>query len=227
MVQAVNKDGNISSAVTVKATTVKYSAVKSLKVVKGTPTQNSMTLTWNPATSKAKTDGYIVEVWDASGQTLVSKQKLDNASKTSTTVNGLSAGTKYTFIVRATEGEHISAVAKVKATTLKYTSVAVLRYTGKDAEGKALLSWNASPNIFTTGYEVYYMVDGVETLLIDGYVDCRTSIEDGNVDGITRVGGAFTMPAGWISGDIFVRAIIKDGEILIAKSLASKIKVTF
>jgi len=227
VVQAVNKDGNISSAVTVKAKTVKYSAVKSLKAVKGMHTQNSVTLTWNPATTKAKTDGYIIEVWDASGRSLiVPRIVLDSVGQTSVTVNGLSAGTKYTFVVRATEGVHISAAAKVKASTLNYASVNVLRYAGIDAHGKAMLSWNASPNIYTTGYEVYSIIGGVETLLIDGYVDGRTSVEDGNIDGITRVGGAFTLPVGWISGDIFVRAIVKDGDTLIARSQIAKVRVT-
>lgn len=224
-VQMVNKDGKVSGAVTAKATTKKYTSARSLKVLSGTTTQNTITLTWNSSAAKAKTNGYIVEVWDASGQSLVGKIVLDNGSQTNVTINGLSAETRYTFVVRATEGPHLSAVAKVKASTLKYAAVNVLRFTGIDADGKAMLSWNISPNIYTTGYEVYYMLGGAETMLIDGYVDGRTNVEGGNIDGITRIGGAFTLPSGWFSSDIFVRAVVKDGDTVIAKSQASKVRV--
>jgi hypothetical protein len=67
------------------------------------------------------TTGYIVEVYDSTG-----KSKLDivvppiiDVNVTMITIPNLALGTKYTFLVKATDGVFESIAAKIKVTTAK------------------------------------------------------------------------------------------------------------
>ncbi|MCL2004534.1 MAG: fibronectin type III domain-containing protein [Planctomycetaceae bacterium] len=120
-VQAVDEHGNISKIVNVRATTATYKAVKSLKAPKASITANSVTLTWNPSTARTETIGYIIEVWDASG-----KNRLDivvppitDVSVTTITISALEAGTRYTFVVKATDGVFESVARKIRVSTMR------------------------------------------------------------------------------------------------------------
>ena len=116
-VQAIHQNGNVSAAFSVKATTAKYTAVKSLK--KTMATTDSVTLSWKPSTAPAQTVGYVIEVYDSTGKILLDTVSITDAGTTTYTIPELSAGTKYTFVVRATDGKHQSLAAKVKVATVK------------------------------------------------------------------------------------------------------------
>ena len=114
-VQAIHQNGNVSAVVSVKATTAKYTAVKSLK--KGAITANSVTLSWKPSTAPAQTTGYVIEVYDATGKTLLYMVPITDVSTMTYTIPGLDAKAKYTFVVKATDGVYESIAAKIKVAT--------------------------------------------------------------------------------------------------------------
>jgi hypothetical protein len=98
---------------TISATTLKYTAVKSLKT--SGKTANSITLKWQPSAAKANTDGYVIEVYNSVGK-IINTIHVTGVNITSYTVPGLKAKTKYTFAVKATEGNLLSSAAKISAT---------------------------------------------------------------------------------------------------------------
>ena len=114
-VQAIHQNGNVSAAVSVKATTAKYSAVKSLK--KTATTMDSVTLSWKPSIAPTQTIGYVIEVYDSTGRALLDTISIDDVSTTTYTIPELTAGTKYMFVVKAADGKHLSVAAKVKVST--------------------------------------------------------------------------------------------------------------
>ena len=111
-VQAIHINGNVSAATSVKATTVKYTAVKSLK--KTATTADSVTLSWKPSTAPAQTTGYVIEVYGSIGGILLDTIPIADVNTTTYTIPELSAGTKYTFVVKATDGVFESVAAKIK-----------------------------------------------------------------------------------------------------------------
>ena len=118
-VHAIHTNGNVSEAVSVKATTAKYTAVKSLK--KTATTTNSVTLSWKPSTAPAQTTGYVIEVYDSTGKNrlAIAVPPITDINITTATIPGLDAGTKYTFVVKATDGVFESIAAKIKVATMK------------------------------------------------------------------------------------------------------------
>ena len=71
------------------------------------------------AVTKTQTIGYVIEVYDATGKVLLDTVSIADAGTTTYTIPDLSAGTKYTFVVKATDGKHLSLAAKVKVATAK------------------------------------------------------------------------------------------------------------
>ena len=116
-VQAIHTNGNVSVVTSVKAATAKYSAVKSLK--KTAITADSVTLSWKPSSAPVQTTGYVIEVYDSTGKNRLAivVPPITDVSITTVTIPGLNAKTKYTFVVKATDGVYESVAAKIKVTT--------------------------------------------------------------------------------------------------------------
>jgi chitodextrinase len=108
-------NGQLIQTASVSATTLKYTAVKSLKST--AKTSNSVTLSWQPPTAKGNTDGYVIEIYNASGKVSLDTIYVTGVNATKFTVSGLKAKTQYTFVVKAAEGQLVSSAAKVKVTT--------------------------------------------------------------------------------------------------------------
>ena len=159
---AKNAEGQSAAATTVTAATQKYAAVKGIKTKAGL---NSVELTWR-ASTVAETTGYIVEVYDAKGKSLISSTSVA-ANKLSATVTGLEATTRYTFVVRA-EARALnvqSADAQKRVSTAKYASVGRVQVAAK-TESTVTLNWKASMFSETTDYEVFRL-DGKTEVLVD------------------------------------------------------------
>ncbi|MCL2648053.1 MAG: fibronectin type III domain-containing protein [Phycisphaerales bacterium] len=170
-VVAKNAEGKAAAAVNVSVKTQAYAAVKN---VKATGSLASVTLTWN-ASTLPETTGYEVYRLDGKTETLVWSGRATTAI-----IDGLTASTKYTFVVRAVadmgDGNSVSSAdAKVSVSTAKYAAVTQIKVTS--SLSSVTLTWNASPFPETTGYEVFRLDGKTETLIWSGS-DITATIED-------------------------------------------------
>ncbi|NEW07487.1 bacillolysin [Paenibacillus sp. SYP-B3998] len=119
-------------------------------------TQTSVSLSWNPSTDNTAVTGY--DVYNGS-------QLAASVAGTNATVSGLSAGTAYTFTVKARDAAGNVSIASVGLTVTTTNSSdpdtqapsvpTNLASTGK-TQTSVSLSWNASTdNTAVTGYDVY------------------------------------------------------------------------
>jgi chitodextrinase len=151
-----------SSSARVKAST-KYEAVKGIKSKAGL---DSIELSWR-ASKTAKPVG-ITEVYEIA--VYYGANLIDTVSATSTSIKieGLSIGTKYTFVVKAVaknlatdEIFSESPAVRVNVSTAKYSAVKNVRVADKTDES-VMLTWSASKFIQTSGYEIVWLDGGIE-----------------------------------------------------------------
>ena len=146
------KGTQFSSAtkVTIKTTAAKPSAVTGFK---GTPTSNSVKLTWNKNTTA---DSYKIKQM-VNGKWKELAKTADN-SITSYTINGLAPNTEYQFVIYAFKGTQFSAAAKVKVKTAGSKPAAVTGFSGAVAQDYVVLSWNKSSD--ADSYKIKQLVNG-------------------------------------------------------------------
>ena len=141
-----------AAKVTVKTSevTAKPSAVTGFK---GTPTSNSVKLTWNKNTTA---DSYKIKQM-VNGKWKELAKTADN-SITSYTINGLAPNTEYQFVIYAFKGTQFSAAAKVKVKTAGSKPAAVTGFSGAVAQDYVVLSWNKSSD--ADSYKIKQLVNG-------------------------------------------------------------------
>ncbi|NKY38476.1 glycoside hydrolase family 6 protein [Cellulomonas septica] len=162
-VRAKDAAGNVSTASAAVSATTQSGTVTDTQapsvpsgLTAGTTTTTSVPLSWTASTDNVGVAGYEI----LRGSTVVG-----TSTTTSFTVTGLSAGTTYSFSVRAKDaaGNTSAASAAVSATTKTDTVVDTQAPTAPTglAAGAATsstipLSWTASTdNVGVTGYDVY------------------------------------------------------------------------
>ena len=212
---AINQGGKEATKVNVTAKTKKYASVKGLKSVKAKQSLNSITITWK-ASPLTETTGYIVEVYDAKGKTSITLTDDDiRIEGTTATITGLSASTRYTFVVKAVAEELgiESAVAKTRTSTAKYLAVKKVKVASKTSDSVNLY-WEASKISETNGYEIVWLDGGVERPVEFTFTsDSETSAQITNLSSAKKY-------------TFLVRAVVKDadGNVLL-RSLNAKVSV--
>jgi chitodextrinase len=209
-VVAKNADGVSATAVFVTASTRKYVAVKGIKARAGL---DNIQLSWK--TSKViETDGYVVEVYDANGI-----NRIETATVTMTGTNalitGLSAKTKYTFVVKAIASKvnQESATAQVKSST-KYVAIKGIK--ARADLDSIELSWRASSTPKPAGItEVYEVAIYYGNHLIDTVNTTRTNVK---IEGLSMA----------TKYTFVVKAIAKNiaTEQIFSESLSAKVSVS-
>ena len=228
-VTASNAEGK--TAVTkVSAKTTKYTAPKDIKVVKGTATISTLSLSI-PANVMPETDRYDIKVFGpkmkTSGPALATIQltfaangtpsvTIDDALSVAVEGNrlvlgGLAMNTKYSFTVQAFSGDVDSAIAKTSGKTLKYTAVKINRVDGKVPE--PALSWTAPKNGNPMDYQRFEVAvylasdkDQMHDLVGSGLVELAGMIGDEIIGNSTQI---FGLESG-VKYTITVRAISAD-----------------
>jgi hypothetical protein len=224
-VVAVSKDGQVSAATTVSASTQKYIADKVVKKGKATLTSVQFSLTKN---AKMKTNGYEVgyeiavyagkvtktsqpigtikilpdgSVWDNGG--FIVDDKIDLTKPIM--VEGLQTSTKYTFHVKSVANGYAgheveSQIRKVSINTLKFTAPKSMKPTASPAGSNSTkLKWNVDMKLDA------YKTDSVtyQVILMDGKKEVGTwtdltLVADGAPTTKGSVTGTLTMGSGFI-----------------------------
>jgi len=243
---AKNADGSKETYTPLLVSTKKYTAIKWLKVDKvDKPTLSSITLTSTRPTLANETEGFSIVV--SAGRTPIGtlaiigtdptsaiftpagsyagtnlaltaitldRNESDTITKFSVTIDGLSATKRYTFAVKALAGELTSGTARVFASTAKYKAVTGVKAIGK-TDSTAALTWTASKFSETTHYEIVWKEGGVEqSLTVPVSADMPNEVVTiSDLSPSKRY--TFT-----------IRAVVKDGDAVIHRSLNAKILVT-
>lgn len=137
---------------------------------KKSATSSSLTLQWS---KNASASGYIVEQYKGGKWTQILKTA-NNATVTHT-VNGLAAGTTYTFRIRAFNGSAYSGYTRLAATTLPSNVTSFIKKSG--TASTLNLQW--AKNNSATGYVVEQYKGGKWTQILNATsnatVTCRVS----------------------------------------------------
>jgi len=168
---AKNADGKSVAPVSITAKTQKYAAVGRLRSVSAEQTLTSITLAWRHS-PVPETTGYNVLVFDSGGIKFIREIPVAG-TEIKTTIMGLEAATRYTFVVQAVSSTLgvTSARAKIKASTARYTAVQRLQKAAATPDS-VTLTWTDSKTTLPDADDIRY-----EIRWIDGGKEMSKSFE--------------------------------------------------